>query len=162
MEHAHHKLVVHRDLKPRNILVADGGEPKLLDFGVAGLLEAGSDLSDSPTPQKPVDQALGLTLLYSSPEQVSGEAVSVGSDVYSLGVVLYEMLTGRYPYRLRDRAPATVIEAILEQPPTRTSRVIDIEESDPSVSPEELSYQRDEKGSASFSDDCGEISTASC
>ena len=94
VQYAHESLVVHSDLKPRNVLVTDAGEPKLLDFGIARLL-------DGPRhPEATVTRARFLTPEYASPEQLAGQPVSTGSDVYSLGVILYELLTGRQPYDL--------------------------------------------------------------
>ncbi len=108
--YAHAAKVVHRDLKPGNILVSDRGEPKLLDFGIArlhqdGVLETTHTLHRAMTPA------------YASPEQVRGEAVDARSDIYSLGVVLYELLTGRRPYRLSDTSRETLDRAIREQEP---------------------------------------------
>ena len=94
VQYAHESLVVHSDLKPRNVLVTDAGEPKLLDFGIARLL-------DRPrNPEATVTRAWFLTPEYASPEQLAGQPVSTASDVYSLGVILYELLTGRQPYDL--------------------------------------------------------------
>jgi eukaryotic-like serine/threonine-protein kinase len=106
---AHAHLVVHRDLKPNNILVTDAGEVRLLDFGVAKLLK-----QDSPEAGE-LTQLLGraLTPDYASPEQVSGRPVTVATDIYSLGVVLYELLTGQRPYRLQRSTMAALEEAIM-------------------------------------------------
>ena len=106
--HAHARLIVHRDLKPNNILVTPQGEVKLLDFGVAKLLE-----SDA-LPANNLTQQIGraVTPDYASPEQVSGAAVTVATDVYSLGVVLYELLTGERPYRVERFSAAALEDAI--------------------------------------------------
>jgi serine/threonine-protein kinase len=92
---AHRNLVVHRDLKPANILVDAGGEPKLLDFGIAKLLDPELDGSDTTAAH-----GRAMTPHYASPEQVRGEPVSVASDIYSLGVILYKIITGQRPYEL--------------------------------------------------------------
>jgi len=107
--HAHARLIVHRDLKPNNILVTPQGEVKLLDFGVAKLLE------DDPLPASNLTQQIGraVTPDYASPEQVGGRAVTVATDVYSLGVVLYELLTGERPYRVNLHHPGALEQAIL-------------------------------------------------
>ncbi|HEX5130792.1 MAG TPA: serine/threonine-protein kinase, partial [Usitatibacter sp.] len=108
--YAHARLVVHRDLKPSNILVDARGEPHVVDFGLAKVLGESNERHPHLT------QALGRTLTpdYASPEQIRGEAVTVASDVYSLGVVLYQLLTDRRPYRLKRDSPAALEEAILE------------------------------------------------
>jgi tetratricopeptide (TPR) repeat protein len=116
VEHAHAAGVVHRDLKPGNILLSDRGEPKLVDFGIARLYAEGSTETTHT-------QLQAMTLAYASPEQVRGEAAGVPSDVYSLGVVLYELLTGRRPYRLSDASTETLARAIREQEPERPSAV---------------------------------------
>ena len=107
--HAHARLIVHRDLKPSNILVTPKGEVRLLDFGVAKLLE------DDPARSSALTQLIGraVTPDYASPEQVAGKPVGVATDVYSLGVVLYELLTGQRPYRLGRQTTAALEEAIL-------------------------------------------------
>ncbi|HET9317803.1 MAG TPA: serine/threonine-protein kinase, partial [Vicinamibacteria bacterium] len=115
VEHAHHNLVVHRDLKPSNILVTPEGHPKLLDFGIAKLLEdaGASDITAS--------DVRVLTPAYASPEQIRGEPVSTASDVYQLGLLLYILLTGVHPYRGARDSAAALIRAILDEDPPRPS-----------------------------------------
>jgi serine/threonine-protein kinase len=118
--HAHARLIVHRDLKPSNILVTPEGEVRLLDFGVAKLLE------DEAAPDANLTQLLGraVTPDYASPEQVSGRPVGVATDVYSLGIVLYELLTGEPPYRIGKLGAAALEQAINEAyVPLASSRV---------------------------------------
>src|SRR6185369_14587943 len=106
VSYAHRHLVVHRDLKLSNILVTSEGVPKLLDFGIAKILQPSGD-----TPMTATGFRL-MTPEYSSPEQARGLPVTTVSDVYSLGIVLYELLTGQSPYRFKSRSPDDVLQAI--------------------------------------------------
>jgi tetratricopeptide (TPR) repeat protein len=118
VQYAHRNLVVHRDLKPANILVTADGSVKLLDFGIAKLL--GGDGVDRPASLTLTRDRM-MTPLYASPEQLRGDPISTASDVYGLGILLNELLTGRYPYKLTTREPHEVARAILEQEPMRPS-----------------------------------------
>jgi serine/threonine-protein kinase len=117
--HAHAKLVIHRDLKPGNILVTDEREVRLLDFGIAKLLDEGQARDSTVT----AVAGRALTPEYASPEQVAGAPLGVATDVYSLGVVLYELVAGVRPYRLRSGSPLALEEAILEADVRRPSEV---------------------------------------
>jgi serine/threonine-protein kinase len=114
---AHSRLVVHRDLKPSNILVTADGQVRLLDFGIAKLMEG-----DSATETQLTQMAgRALTLDYASPEQIKGEPIGTATDVYSLGVVAYELLTGAKPYRLKRGSAAELEEAIATADPQKAS-----------------------------------------
>jgi serine/threonine protein kinase len=116
---AHARLVVHRDLKPANILVANDGNVRLLDFGIAKLLDAPA-AGGAPLTQLSVH---AMTPDYASPEQILGEPVTIASDVYSLGVVLFELLTGERPYRLRRDTRGALEDAIVQCEPRRPSEL---------------------------------------
>lgn len=117
---AHSRLVVHRDLKPSNILVTKDGQVRLLDFGIAKLME-GDSANETQLTQL---AGRALTLDYASPEQIKGEPIGTASDVYSLGVVAYELLTGAKPYKLRRGSAAELEEAIAGIDPPLASSVL--------------------------------------
>ncbi len=117
---AHQNLVIHRDIKPGNILITTDGIPKLLDFGIAKIL--------NPEISQTVEQTATMMRLmtpdYASPEQVRGEPVTTATDTYSLGVVLYELLTGHRPYHLTSILPSDIERTICDQEPVRPSTVV--------------------------------------
>lgn len=129
VEYAHRNLVVHRDIKPGNVLVTEDGMPKLLDFGIAKLLDPENS---NRTFAYTVETQRLMTPEYASPEQVRGEPVTTATDVYALGVVLYELLAGRPPFRLESASPLDVARVICEQEPVRPSTA---SRSNPAASP---------------------------
>ncbi len=133
VHYAHQNLIVHRDLKPGNILVTKDGVPKLLDFGIAKLINPELSLiSGDPT----APELRVMTPEYASPEQARGDPITTASDVYALGVLLYEMVTGHRPYRIRSRIRAEIERVICEVEPERPSTAISrVEE----LLPEEIS-----------------------
>jgi non-specific serine/threonine protein kinase/serine/threonine-protein kinase len=145
VHYAHQNLVIHRDIKPGNILVTADGTPRLLDFGIAKLLNpelVGQTHDLTAGPMGP------MTPEYASPEQVRGETLATSSDIYSLGVVLYELLTGHRPYKFTSRLPHAIAQIVCEQEPERPSTVINRVETSPysvsdTVSPESVSRTRE-------------------
>lgn len=119
IQHAHNRLIIHRDLKPSNILVGGDDTPRLLDFGLAKVLEdpAGEVTSTHPGRR-------WLTLEYASPEQVRAETLTTASDTYQLGLILYEMLAGRRPYTVEGLSPGDAESVICEQEPSRPSTAV--------------------------------------
>jgi non-specific serine/threonine protein kinase/serine/threonine-protein kinase len=115
VQYAHQNLVVHRDLKPGNILVTAEGVPRLLDTGIAKILRPRLGSTQTQT------RARALTPYYASPEQFRGEAITTATDVYSLGVVLYELLTGRKPYEFTSLLPLEIARVVCEQDPSPLS-----------------------------------------
>jgi len=119
VHYSHQNLIVHRDLKPSNILVTEEGTVKLLDFGIAKLIVPSAKFTDASTVTTRV-----MTPVYASPEQVRGETITTSSDIYSLGVLLYELLCGHRPYRVDTISPLEVIRAVCEQEPEKPSTAV--------------------------------------
>ena len=113
VEYAHRQQVIHRDLKPSNILIKANGTPHLLDFGIAKVLNP--DLHPDTLIEPTATAMRMMTPEYASPEQIKGETVTPLSDIYSLGVLLYELLTGTRPYRFRNRSPLEIARVICEE-----------------------------------------------
>ncbi|HQU85327.1 MAG TPA: protein kinase [Pyrinomonadaceae bacterium] len=119
VSYAHQNLIIHRDIKPSNILVTKDGVPKLLDFGIAKLLDTESAENTATTMQNRM-----FTPEYAAPEQLNGLPITTVSDVYSLGVVLYELLSGVRPFQTKSRNYLEIVEQILTKEPTRPSSVV--------------------------------------
>ncbi|HSI88190.1 MAG TPA: serine/threonine-protein kinase [Pyrinomonadaceae bacterium] len=126
IQYAHDKQIIHRDIKPSNILINTGGSPKLLDFGIAKILDP-ELIHESVNPTASMLRM--MTPDYASPEQIQGGDVTPSSDIYSLGVLLYELLTGRRPYDVRGRTLQDVSRAVCEIMPPRPSDAADASES---------------------------------
>ncbi|REK12547.1 MAG: serine/threonine protein kinase [Planctomycetota bacterium] len=122
VQFAHRHAVIHRDIKPSNILVSSDGTPKLIDFGIAKLTAA--EGGEHTLPPGTVSQARVFTPHYASPEQMRGEGVTTATDVYSLGIVLYELLSGHRPYQLSSQRPIEWVTIVCEANPRKPSTVL--------------------------------------
>ncbi len=144
VHYAHQNLIVHRDLKPGNILATADGTPKLLDFGIAKLLHHDSSAQSLA---QTMSGARLLTPEYASPEQVRNAPITTASDVYSLGVLLYKLLSGRRPYRFTNFSPQEIERVICDQQPQRPStairRVEQLLDDDGKITPETISAARE-------------------
>ena len=149
VQYAHQNLVVHRDIKPGNVLVNKEGRPKLLDFGIAKLIDRNVKETDNTLTKTGM---WNLTPEYASPEQINGENITTRSDIYSLGILLYELITGHQPYKITDATPAGISKIITEEqidkPSDKFKSIEDISRSDGSIkkiTPESISRVRNEK-----------------
>ena len=120
--HAHVNLIVHRDIKPSNVLVSKDGQVKLLDFGIAKLLEG--EGQDGAATLLTVEGGRAMTPEYAAPEQVTGAPVTTATDVYALGVLLYVLLTGEHPAGTGLHSAAGLVKAIVDEEPRRVSQVV--------------------------------------
>lgn len=139
VQYAHRNLVVHRDLKPGNVLVTSEGEVKLLDFGIAKVLDPTARGDTMPLTDA---RSRHMTPQYAAPEQVRGEPVTTATDVYALGVILYELISGRRPYRFDSRLLSEIEEKICQEVPGRPSTVATRNLTDAPMKADEVSRRR--------------------
>ena len=145
VQYAHQNLVVHRDLKPSNILITQDGEPKLLDFGIAKILSPEGEMLETLTQRG----MWNLTPEFASPEQIKGETITTSSDVYSLGIILYKLLTGHSPYKIKSRFHSDIRQIITQTEPSKPSEIIfktfvdESEENNSKINPESISRTRE-------------------
>jgi eukaryotic-like serine/threonine-protein kinase len=142
VQHAHRHLIVHRDIKPSNIVVTRDGAVRLLDFGIAKLLDP-SSLAHAAPPTRDIGRL--MTPEYATPEQVRGEPITTATDIYQLGLLLYKLLTGRAPYELSDRTCLESLRVICETEPMRPATAVSRSEleGDPEIaSPRTISAAR--------------------
>lgn len=145
VQYAHQNLVVHRDLKPSNILITPDGEPKLLDFGIAKILSAEGERFETVTQRG----MWNLTPEYASPEQIFGNTITTSSDVYSLGIVLYKLLTGHNPYKMQSVFHSDISKIITQSEPAKPSEIIyktivnESEEDKSEINPHTISITRE-------------------
>jgi serine/threonine protein kinase/tetratricopeptide (TPR) repeat protein len=137
--HAHANLIVHRDIKPVNVIVSDEGRVKLLDFGIAKLLQGDGEW-DQVAGALTRDGGSALTPQYAAPEQVAGGPVTTATDVYALGVLLYVLLTGQHPAGAAVQSPATLIHAIIDAEPRRVSDAVVSKDESPEALARHLSH----------------------
>ena len=123
VEKAHSNLIVHRDIKPSNVLVRNDGKAKLLDFGIAKLLESEGQSAEATL--LTVEGGRALTPEFAAPEQLTGEPITTATDVYSLGVLLYILLTGQHPAGTTPRTTADLVKAVVDTEPGRASDAVD-------------------------------------
>ena len=145
VELAHDSRIVHRDLKPSNILVRTDGQAKLLDFGIAKLLEGEGQAGESPLT---LEGGRAMTPEYAAPEQLKGGAVTTATDVYAAGVLLYVLLTGQHPAGAGPHTPASLVKATLEIEPRRPSEIVALTQGERRERSRECQETRDDAGQA--------------